>query len=132
MLYAIGWQESQFEHRHQVGGPAHGFWQFEMNGGVRGIMSHPSTAMIVPDVLKTLLYHKDANVKAVHTAIEHNDVLAACCARLLLWTLPGPLAALDNPQAGWDQYRAAWRPGKPHPNTWLTAWAHATSARQMW
>ena len=29
MLLAIGLQESRFEHRRQIGGPARGFWQFE-------------------------------------------------------------------------------------------------------
>src|SRR5690606_35531315 len=40
MLLAIGLQESRFEHRRQIKGPARGFWQFERGGGVRGVMTH--------------------------------------------------------------------------------------------
>lgn len=132
LLYAIGWQESRFENRRQIGGPARGFWQFEMGGGVRGVMSYSSTANLVPQVLDTLQYPKDLNAKGIYTAIEHNDILAACLARLLLWTLPDTLPNIDDPNKGWEQYKAAWRPGKPHPKTWLTAWAHATSFRKDW
>ena len=41
MLKAIALQESRFEHRKQIGGPARGFWQFEQGGGVRGVLNHP-------------------------------------------------------------------------------------------
>ena len=34
LLLAIGLQESRFEHRQQIGGPARSFWQFERGGGV--------------------------------------------------------------------------------------------------
>ena len=36
MMLAIGYQESRFEHRRQIRGPARGFWQFEHGGGVVG------------------------------------------------------------------------------------------------
>ena len=32
LLVAIGLQESRFEHRRQIGGPARGFFQFEAMG----------------------------------------------------------------------------------------------------
>lgn len=38
MMLAIGMQESRFEHRKQIGGPARGFFQFEEAGGVRGVL----------------------------------------------------------------------------------------------
>ena len=44
LMYAIALQESRFTHRRQIGGPARGFWQFERGGGVRGVMTHPSSA----------------------------------------------------------------------------------------
>ena len=38
MLLAIALQESGLAHRVQVGGPAHGLWQFERGGGVKGVL----------------------------------------------------------------------------------------------
>ncbi|WP_322786536.1 hypothetical protein [Advenella kashmirensis] len=37
MLLAIGLQESRFTHTHQIGGPAHGYWQFESGGGTKAL-----------------------------------------------------------------------------------------------
>ena len=124
MLIAIGLQESRFDHRRQLGdGPARGYWQFEKTG-VRGVLTHPSTQKTIEPILEIMNYPPD--VAVVHAAIEHNDVLAAVMARLLLWTLPGSLPTASNPVLGWSQYLKAWRPGKPHPETWedffKTAW----------
>src|SRR5690349_21142593 len=54
MMAAIGLQESLFEARDQLEmqngvlvpgrvGPATGFWQFELGGGVKGVMTHPAS-----------------------------------------------------------------------------------------
>lgn len=129
MLVAIGLQESGFLHRAQIGGPAHGFWQFEKGGGVAGVLTHPSTARLAADVCESLRYEPEA--WACYVALEHNDVLACCFARLLLWTLPGSLPAADEADEGWHQYLDAWRPGKPHRETWAghfgAAWELVTS-----
>lgn len=115
-LLTIGLQESRFEHRAQVGGPAHGFWQFE-KGGVTGVLEHPVSRAYALQVCHELLYL--ATPAAVYTAIEHNDVLACCFARLLLWTLPGVLAARGGGvDLAWQQYVESWRPGKPHRDSW--------------
>ncbi|WVM93520.1 hypothetical protein ULG90_06320 [Halopseudomonas pachastrellae] len=45
-MLAIGLQESRFEHRHQIGGPAHSWWQMELGGGVRGVLTHPAVAIL--------------------------------------------------------------------------------------
>lgn len=123
MLLAIGLQESRFQHRKQIGGPAHGYWQFERGGGVKGCLSHSGTR---PLLLKALdaLGHPD-DVQAVYEAIVTDDVLAAVMARLLLWTLPKPLPGPDDNAEGWDQYIEAWRPGKPHRRTWDAFYAQA-------
>ena len=114
MLIAIALQESGAQHRHQIGGPAHGYWQFEKGGGVAGVLSHRSTHVPAQALCDYLDIAPDA--EACYAAIEYNDVLAAGFARMLLWTLPNPLP--DTPDSGWEQYLAAWRPGKPHPHTW--------------
>ena len=123
-LLAIGLQESRFEHRRQISGPARGFWQFE-RGGVLGIIRHPDTWLHLRSAVVELKYEPEmaSDDIGLHAAIEHNDVLACVLARLNLWWLPGPLA-LDKDGA-WSQYIAAWRPGKPHRETWPMCWEKA-------
>lgn len=118
MLLAIGLQESRFDHRRQVGGPARGFWQFEIGGGLHGEMTHKSVAADFDAATCALRYPLGTTPYAFFSAIEHNDVLACVCARLLLWTLPQALPGRDEAQEAWEQYIAAWRPGKPHRATW--------------
>jgi len=116
MLLAIGLQESRFEHRVQIGGPAHGYWQFEQGGGVVGVMSHPA----VKERTRAVCGFRGVAFSApqIYSAIVNDDVLACCCARLLLYTLPGRLPNQDERELGWAQYTEAWRPGMPHRQTW--------------
>ena len=116
MLLAIGLQESRFEHRKQIGGPARGYFQFEQGGGINGVLTHPSTAKIITGVCAELDITPD--MFTCYDAVAYNDPLAVCFARLLLWTLPSSLAAKAEPKKGWLQYISAWRPGKPKPDTW--------------
>ena len=115
MLFAIAKQESRLDARRQIGGPARGFWQFEM-GGVRGVLQHKASQPLIHAVLDRLDYDHDPMTS--FTALEHNDVLAFAYARCLLWTLPGKLPARGDAAGGWRQYADAWRPGKPHRETW--------------
>jgi hypothetical protein len=116
MMLAIGLQESRFEHRVQIGGPARGPYQFEKNGGVRGVLTHPATRDAAREICKALLIKPDAD--AVYIAIAYNDTLAACFARLLLWTHPEALPARGDTERAWAYYLDLWRPGKPHRSTW--------------
>jgi hypothetical protein len=118
MLLAIGHQESRFTHRRQVGGPARGWWQFEVNG-IRGVMTHRASRARALELLQAFGYLRPQHA-TIHGALEHNDVLSAGFARLLLYTLPQPLPT--TPEDGWAQYLAAWRPGKPYRSTWARAW----------
>lgn len=122
LLLAIGLQESGFRDRLQHGGPARGFWQFESLGGVRGVLTHPSTSQHAGDVCTALGYEK--LITPVSYAIADNDPLACAFARLLLWSLLGPLGT--SADEGWRQYLKAWRPGKPRPETWNGNFTHAT------
>lgn len=126
MLLAIGMQESRFQHRRQIRGPARGWWQFEVPGVV-GVLTHGASSKLADEVCDRLGYTGDA--REIQAALEHNDLLAAAFARLLLWTVPAPLPRMDEPDEGWRQYRSAWRPGRPHPETWAdyyrTAWEMA-------
>jgi hypothetical protein len=131
MLLAIGFQESRFSHRHQVKGPAHGFYQFEKLGGIKGVLTHRVTAEPIRRVCQGLCYQP--SVDGCYLAVEHNDVLATCFARLLLWTLPSSLPSREESVEGWNQYLECWRPGKPHRETWdanyARAWAMVTGER---
>lgn len=126
-LLAIGLQESRFLHRRQLeGGPARGLWQFERGGGVRGVATHPKTEKILESVLRELRYESIVgDSRAMHYAIEDNDVLACVFARLLLWTVPGRLPGPTEHEAGWAQYLEGWRPGAPHPATWKAFYKEA-------
>lgn len=115
MLWAIARQESRLDARRQIGGPARGFWQFEL-GGIRGVLNHPASKIPIRAVLERLDY--DFYPDTSYAAIEHNDALAFCYARLLLYTLPTALPAKGDADEGWKQYTEAWRPGKPHRETW--------------
>ncbi|MDM0011995.1 hypothetical protein QTH87_06020 [Variovorax sp. J22P168] len=123
MLLAIGQQESRFEFRRQLGnGPARGLWQFERGtrasrGGVWGVFLHEQSR----GYLEVLCRARRVNFEpdAIWSALERDDILAACVARLLLWTDPKPLPSIDDVAGAWDLYAVrTWRPGKPHPQTW--------------
>lgn len=123
MVYAIGLQESRFEHRFQVvqgkpgaKGPARGFWQFERGGGCKGVVEHSASRFWMSKVCTLRGVPLDA--AALWGAIEKDDVLAAAAARLLLFTDPKSLPAIGDRAAAWALYTRVWRPGKPHPSTW--------------
>lgn len=123
MLLAIGLQESRFEHRHQIGGPAHSWWQFERAGGVRGVLKYRTSREHARSLCSARGITPSAS--AVFAAMEHDDILAAGFARLLLWTDPRPLPAMGEVQAAWRYYLRNWRPGKPHEKTWAPLYAEA-------
>lgn len=127
MLLAIGLQESRFEHRRQIKGPARSFWQAEKGGGmVHGVLRHPATrthALAVCDARGVQPVDE-----TVYVAIEHDDVLAAALARLLLFTDPFPLPKLGDAAGAWDYYLRTWRPGRPHRHSWDALYARALEA----
>lgn len=124
MLLAIGLQESRFQYRRQIKGPARSFWQAEKGGGmIHGVLRHPATrkhALAVCDARGVRPVDE-----AVYAAIEHDDVLAAALARLLLFTDPLPLPKMGDAAGAWDYYTRTWRPGRPHPQTWPRLYAQA-------
>lgn len=124
MLLAIGLQESNFVARQQGGtkrteglGPAKSWWQFERNGGVKELLESSDTASVLGSVCDVLGYPVRTPA-SLHEAMEHNDVLAACMARLLLWRDPRTMPSKSAPVKGWAIYIERWRPGAPHPDTW--------------
>lgn len=128
MLLAIGLQESRFEHRYQLvqgrpgaKGPARGFWQFELGtqasrGGVWGVYLHQASRYWLS--ISCAARGVPFEPRAIWERLETDDVLAAAVARLMLFTDPKRLPAMDDAQGGWALYARTWRPGKPHPETW--------------
>jgi len=116
MVLAIGLQESRFQHRVQIGGPAHGYYQFEQGGGCAGVIRHASVAAITRKVCAARAIPVSA--QSIYANIVNDDVLATGCARLLLYTLPDALPAQNQREEGGRQYSEAWRPGMPHRHTW--------------
>lgn len=125
-LIAMALQESGLAARRQKGGPARGLWQFEQGGGVRGVLNHLATTSRAARLCD--LHGVAATPAAVYAALEHDDVLAAGFARLLLWTLPQPLPAIGNEAGAWAQYLDAWRPGRPHRDRWVGNYRSAVLA----
>ncbi len=126
-MLVIALQESRLAHRRQVSadgkesGPASSYWQFEKNGGCRGVLAHRDTAAHIRRVCSD--FDVEPNALALWEAMRYQDIVAACAARLLIYTLPGPLP--ETAMDGWTQYISAWRPGKPHPDTWVENWSRA-------
>ena len=130
MLYAIGLQESRFQHRFQIvqgkpgaKGPARGYWQFERGGGCAGVIRHSASRYWMDMMCRKR--GVPVTQSDLWRAIEQDDVLAASAARLLLFTDPKRLPALGDKDAAWDLYIRVWRPGKPHRQSWDVCYAAA-------
>lgn len=130
-LHATGFQESRFAVRRQYGpGPAVGFWQFEEGGGIKGVLTHPSTRDLARKACQSM--GVEPTTRAVWIALQSqaNDLLAVVFARLLYWADSRPIPPPDVAQAGagWICYVRNWRPGHPHRDTWDDFWRAACAA----
>lgn len=135
MVIAICLQESRLTSRYQIvqgrpgaKGPARGFPQFELGsqrlgGGVWGVFKHKASRPYLEVACREL--GVTFWPQAIWENLEHNDVLAAVMARLLLYTDAKPLPKLGDVKGGWDYYIRTWRPGKPHEATWAGLYAKA-------
>jgi len=129
-LLAVALQESEIKARYQnspgiTPGPARGFWQFEREGGVAGVLNHRASSELAAKLCSACWVRHESG--AVWRALEGHDRLATGFARLLLWTDPPPLPVTEAD--AWDCYnRRLWRPGKPHPSKWPLNWAAASNA----
>jgi len=123
-MIAIAMQESRCKARRQHGsGPARSFWQFERIG-VEGLLVKVDKAQTAGRLAEICTFVGIRPVvDDIHAAIEHNDILAAVCARLLLFTHRDPIPT-DQGKA-WEYYLRLWRPGKPKADTWAECWQAA-------
>ncbi len=90
---------------------------------------HPATTQLIAEVCQAR--QVQCNAPAVYRAIENDDSLACCMARLLLWTDPQPLPAADDIDGAWDYYARCWRPGSPHRKTWTQFHNEARAALNL-
>lgn len=126
-LIAIALQESNLSNRRQVGtggaenGPAVSWWQFEKGGGCRGVLTHRLAADHMRFICNA--YNVGQTEGELWQAMQFQDIVAAAAARLLIYTLPHKLP--ETADEGWAQYLEAWRPGKPHAESWAANWAIA-------
>lgn len=117
LLLAISGQEADFHHRWQVFdakrpeamGAARGLWQFEKMGGTHGVLTHPRSRVMAEGVCRHFNISPFAAV--VWSQLHDNDVLAGVFARLLCWTSPAAIPAIDDVKGAWVFYLQQWRPG---------------------
>lgn len=124
LTMTIAGQESGWQYRKQVGGPAHSYWQFEKMGGVVEVLQKCTKQ--INAVCK--MWDIPANVTDVYEAMSWHDPLATAMARLLLWQDAAPLPAVGDKKAAWDYYLRNWRPGMPHPEAWSGLYDRAVIA----
>lgn len=115
-MMAIAGQESGWTWTTQQGGPAVGYWQFERNGGVRGVLLNGHTGALAAAACKTAGIEPTA--QAAYAALATHPTLACAFARLLLWSDAAPLPDVDDADGGWTYYLRNWRPGLPGPARW--------------
>lgn len=103
-------EQCQVTRNPSVCGPARGIWQFEKGGGVRGVLTHPSTKSAAVAACKAL--GVKPTEEGVFAALPGTvDVIDAVFARLLYWSDPRPLPTLGDSEGAWQYYLRNWRPG---------------------
>lgn len=126
LLLAIAGQESAWKHRRQIGGPARSYWQFERAGGLRGVLTHRSSAAHAVKLCAGLSI--PVNETIVFEAMAWSDHLAVGMARLLLWTDPRALPDVGEQDAAYEMYLRNWRPGRPRPDSWSDRYLASVAA----
>lgn len=116
LLLATHLQESPQQLQRQVGGPAVGIWQFERNGGIKGVLTHRTTAEAAHVACKALGLDMSGSLEArcrvVYDALQTtDDVLDAVFARLLYWTDATKLPEITDEEGCFQYYLRNWRPG---------------------
>lgn len=119
LMLAIAGQESAWRYRSQVPiAYAKGFWQFERGGAVHGVLTHPASALVARQLCAAVGVSFNETSVWNYLAFPRGDRLAACLARLLLFTDAAPLPDADDDDATYDCYERNWRPGKAKPDAW--------------
>ncbi|UXY51647.1 hypothetical protein [Pseudomonas tohonis] len=117
MLLAIALQESGLEKRPLAEGGPHSYWR---SGSPDEMVHFVLRCPVTRDLAVTVCDARQVPPvdERVRAALEHDDVLAAAFARLLLWTDPALLPRIDEVDAGHDLYMRTWRTPDPRPELW--------------
>lgn len=90
-------------------GPARSLWQFEQGGGIKGVLHHKITGPLIDGICDR--FEISNSTVSCWQAVEENDVLAACFARLLLWTDALKMPGISDAEGAFQLYLRTWRPG---------------------
>lgn len=117
LLLATAGQESNWEHRRQVGGPARGLWQFEQIA-VEEVLRNPATSIYARALC--VMHAVAPTVSDCYMALANDDVFACGIARLNYWRVRDPLPAArhDAVLTAYGYYESTWRPGAKRPDDW--------------
>lgn len=122
-----GLYESGYVTRQQIGGPAHGLWQFEPNG-IRAVMHNNATGNEVLIACQKCGVRFGSTMIYFAIASGEHDVLAAVLARLILWACPKPLPRIGDAQGAWDYHDITYRPGAKDPARYVAGYPQAVEA----
>lgn len=127
MLLAIGLQESGFVQRRPDIGPERGFWRARPDDDMVGIvLRHPFSAPLA--VAACDARRVPPIEERVFAALEHDDVLAAAFARLLLHSEGERLPPVGEVADAWTLYCRIWRPAQEQRQSWDRSYALAMDA----
>jgi hypothetical protein len=126
MLLAIALQESGLATREQMGGPAHGLWQFELATATNDFVVAGRT--FFKNIVESLGFK--LNPFTLWDAIAAGaDQLACVLARERLYRMvDAPLPAVGDQGEAWRQYVQAWGPGRPSEGRWAVCYPEAVAA----
>jgi hypothetical protein len=124
LLLAIAIQESDLKHRLQrPSGRAKSWWQIERFTAIDSCTRCKPVAKLCAEI---------------GMEYEHSDLAACAIAAGILRITPGKLPvvgmAAEEVERAWNYYFKAWRPGKPRPERWPSAYETAmqTVVRPEW
>jgi len=124
MLMAIAGQESAWTDRIQIGGPARGYWQFDMTA-ILDLLADPSLG---PGLQASCaVWDIPSDPTTLYQALAWHDPIAYEAARRLLLADPAPLPAVGDETGALACYLKNWNPGDPKPATWPAIYAQAVA-----
>lgn len=127
LLLASGLAASGFQTRRDARGPGRGYWRAlpdgVMVGGVLRAAQTRDLAVAVCDARQV-----PPIAERVYSALEHDDLLAAALARLLLWSDPAGLPSLGDEAGAWACYQCHWAVDEAARRDWPAHYQRALAA----
>lgn len=92
-------------------GPAAGDYQFELTGGIRGLLNFKSPRVQGQLAEACKARNVPRNAEAIFDALQVDPIFAAALARLLFYTDAKALPAVGDEAGAWALYLRTWCPG---------------------